>query len=541
MWLIDTATFKLKQFPSSESVEYAVLSHTWEGDNDEVTFQELADGRRPSNKPGWKKIEKTCELAREIHLKYAWVDTCCIDKTSSAELSEAINSMFSWYRHSKRCFVYLSTYTDEALSQDQQSRIPVADDLAKYKWFERGWTLQELIAPPMITFVDRNWGFRGTKETLCDALANITGIDTAVLKSVDALPTITVGKRFSWAANRKTKRVEDLAYCLLGIFGVNMPLLYGEGPKAFLRLQEEIARSTNDLTLFAWQQDRPTSQLNARVRGMFANSPSEFRHCDKILVLHEKLELETEFTLTNRGLRFDRNFAVAGIEPGAPMGSQPDHDLVMGLDCLERSERTEHEPRWIGLCLRRVGATYVRVFPNDFHYSPSRISSLNSAGKRVAYTATSLSDLDTQVIHTNVTVGIFYHRSLRTIVPDDNRGSSRLPIPYGSMHYADSFGSRGLRSCMHLHLFTVKLGTPPEDFRVALVCGLRVGTKLDHLDQNPWVLLCSEKQFSHSLDHPICKLDAFGSTEKAGGLSFAEKRKSFAITFSRDTWVNQGF
>ncbi|RSM08778.1 hypothetical protein CEP52_004455 [Fusarium oligoseptatum] len=306
MWLINTTTLTLQLFARSEGVKYAILSHTWGGDDEEVTFQDMEDVNHRDTKIGWAKIKKTCDLAKNMGLDYAWVDTCCIDKTSSAELSEAINSMFSWYRDSKICFVYLCTRIHEP--QLHSSGNLLDDELASYRWFKRGWTLQELIAPSHMSFFNEDWEILGTKESLREHLSRITGIDTVVLKSVETLQNINIGKRFSWAAKRETKRVEDIAYCLMGIFGINMPLLYGEGSRAFIRLQEEIARSTNDLTLFAWQQSRKSAGSNWQLSGIFATSPKEFRHCDKLLVPRGKLEAETEFTLTNRGLRFERNF-----------------------------------------------------------------------------------------------------------------------------------------------------------------------------------------------------------------------------------------
>jgi hypothetical protein len=526
MWLLDTTTFELKAFHSSAGVKYAILSHTWGGDDDEVTFYDMAHRPRYQEKPGWQKIEKTCELARRMQLQYAWIDTCCIDKTSSAELSEAINSMFSWYRDSWICFVYLSTYVDESPMAPPIRNASMAQELARYKWFQRGWTLQELIAPSKVTFLDRSWEPIGTKKTLCDTLAEVTGIDSVVLRSVEALSTIHVGRKFSWAAHRSTKRVEDLAYCLLGIFDVNMPLLYGEGPKAFIRLQEEIIRSTNDLTLFAWQQDTSSSGQNGQLRAILAHSPSEFRYCGKLLTLEEKLDVETEFTLTNRGLRFDRHLGVANTKPSDLLS---DNDLVLGLDCLERSERTENVPRWVGIYLRKIGSTYVRVMPDNLHYSTSRVSRLNLAMKQVAYTATSLSDLDMEVIHENRTVGIFYHSTLHAVIPYDFRANlSGSRISYGSMYYIDSFASRGLRSCMFLHLFMIKVGKPLQEYRFALVCGLQGRTKFERIEQSPWAHLCAEAEFSHLPNHPICKLGAFKqATNEDNGMTFEERTGIF--------------
>jgi hypothetical protein len=125
-------------------------------------------------------------------------------------------------------------------------------DLRNSRWFRRGWTLQELIAPPIVEFYDRNWFEVGTKLSLLGTIAAITRIDIRVLENSQRLDSVNVASRMSWASERKTTRKEDEAYCLMGIFGVNMPLLYGEGHRAFHRLQEEIMKIHDDYTLFAW-------------------------------------------------------------------------------------------------------------------------------------------------------------------------------------------------------------------------------------------------------------------------------------------------
>ncbi|KAF3806073.1 hypothetical protein GCG54_00004399 [Colletotrichum gloeosporioides] len=123
MWLLDTQTLKLQEIVDPSTVNYAILSHTWE--HDEVSFQDISDLDSARKKAGFAKISKTCELSRQRSIPYAWVDTCCIDKSSSAELSEAINSMFQWYKLSVVCFVYLSDFTfDKALNSS--------------RWFTRG-------------------------------------------------------------------------------------------------------------------------------------------------------------------------------------------------------------------------------------------------------------------------------------------------------------------------------------------------------------------------------------------------------------------
>jgi len=505
MWLIEADTLKLKSFPSSEALEYAILSHTW-GD-EEVTFQEFAALGNKS-KAGWEKITKTCELAKVVGLQYAWIDTCCIDKTSSAELSEAINSMFSWYKNSTICFIHLS-----ALADDQRAQHVGIDDFAKYRWFYRGWTLQELIAPANATFLNRNWEFMGTKRTLISRLAKVTGIDTAVLNDLSALPTVPVARRLSWAAGRKTTRQEDLAYCLLGLFNVNMPLIYGEGQKAFIRLQEAIAHSANDLSMFAWQQDSSSSTpLIPTYRGIFACSPTEFQHCNKIFVPYEKINQETSFALTNKGLRFDPGMFITADSDDTCVSASP--DLLMGLDCFEKSDRTSNAFKWVAIRLRKLGGDrYVRVLSSKPFYTQSRISRLNSTHREIAYVIPSLSDRDAAVIHTNTTIGIFYHQALGGVITPTIRKrhspQASRRIPFDAIYIADRFGSHGLQSCVHLHFLTVRT-TNLSTHRVALVCGLRVKPESPSLE--PWALLCSKNRFPP--DHPISKHGVFFAADE---------------------------
>ncbi|KAH7260118.1 heterokaryon incompatibility protein-domain-containing protein [Fusarium solani] len=263
MWLINTETLTLESVVNPESVEYAILSHTWE--EEEVSFQEFQNSRLARKRKGFAKIEMTCYLARDQGYRYAWVDACCIDKSSSAELSEAINSMFRWYKGAKVCYAYLSDY----------DRTKVGRRFGNCRWFSRGWTLQELIAPKFLTFYNRHWTALGSKIELSKRISRITRIDEGVLLGHIDINTIHVVHRMSWAAKRKTSRPEDIAYCLFGIFDVNLPMLYGEGTKAFLRLQEEICQRVHDLTLFAWKTE---ANQAAEVRGIFARSPDEFAY-----------------------------------------------------------------------------------------------------------------------------------------------------------------------------------------------------------------------------------------------------------------------
>lgn len=169
--------------------------------------------------------------------------SCCIDKTSSAELTEAINSMFRWYKKSEVCYVYLS---------DVSSCDYILEQFKKARWFQRGWTLQELIAPDNVIFYSKEWHQFGTKAGLSAFISDITNIGPLFLDS-ENLASASIAQKMSWASKRETSRPEDIAYCLLGIFDVNMPLIYGEGTKAFLRLQEEIMTTyPYDFTIFAW-------------------------------------------------------------------------------------------------------------------------------------------------------------------------------------------------------------------------------------------------------------------------------------------------
>ena len=263
MRLLNTTTFKLKEFVS-DFPPYAILSHTW-GD-EEVSYQEI-DLPERENKRGFAKIRGCCHLALGDGLDWAWIDTCCIDKTSSAELSEAINSMFMWYRDAYVCYVYL---------EDVPNPDPGFPEKEFYaaRWFSRGWCLQELIAPQFVEFYTTGWQEIGTKLSLCDSIHEITGIPLAVLLGEEhALDWCNMAQKLSWASTRETTRVEDEAYCLLGIFGINMPLLYGEGARAFQRLQEELIQQTEDYSFLLWTG---VSRATAPAFSVFASRPADF-------------------------------------------------------------------------------------------------------------------------------------------------------------------------------------------------------------------------------------------------------------------------
>ncbi|KAH9888952.1 HET-domain-containing protein [Cubamyces lactineus] len=250
---------------------YAILSHVWQPSG-EQTFQDLValqievvkirsrfnlkrrlailTGRPPpllcalSRAPS--KVRECCALARKHGYRWVWIDSCCIDKTSSTELSEAINSMYEWYAAADICFAFL-----EDVSDDHDPRLKDSK-FRRSRWFTRGWTLQELIAPATVLFVSKEWRPLGTKASLADLVEEITGIGRDVLTHRTSLESVSVAQRMSWAAKRQTTREEDKAYSLLGLFGVNMPTIYGEGGNAFIRLQEEILKQVPDQSIFAW-------------------------------------------------------------------------------------------------------------------------------------------------------------------------------------------------------------------------------------------------------------------------------------------------
>jgi hypothetical protein len=219
---------------------YAILSHTWGEDDEEVTFNDLVTGAGKS-KTGYRKIQFCGEQAARDSLQYFWVDTCCINKPNNTELSEAINSMFRWYRDAAKCYVYLSDVSTRGFDANNQfSRSAWESAFRGSRWFTRGWTLQELIAPGSVEFFSLEGERLGDKKSLELLVHEITGIPVEVFQG-SPLAQFTVDERMLWAAKRTTRRKEDEAYCLFGIFDIHMPLIYGEGrEKAFIRLEEEV-------------------------------------------------------------------------------------------------------------------------------------------------------------------------------------------------------------------------------------------------------------------------------------------------------------
>ena len=253
MWVLSTDRAELHYFTHPEVIPggYAILSHVWGAK--EQTFQET---QRLGSTCVWfwrnpreyssEKVRQSCVVAERDGYRWIWNDTCCIDKSSSAELSEAINSMYNYYTLADVCYAYLAdvpgTPTDNGADMD----------FRRSSWHTRGWTLQELIAPPFLIFLSAEWTRLGTRVDQAPLLTRVTHIPVEVLLRKKEVHAFSVAQRMSWAFGRKTTRIEDRAYSLLGIFSVNMSPIYGEGDRAFQRLQEEIMRQSIDPSLFAW-------------------------------------------------------------------------------------------------------------------------------------------------------------------------------------------------------------------------------------------------------------------------------------------------
>ncbi|KAH7370730.1 heterokaryon incompatibility protein-domain-containing protein, partial [Rhexocercosporidium sp. MPI-PUGE-AT-0058] len=242
--LQDDGELCLTNFLGDEIPPYAILSHTWGKDGEEVTFQDLSVPTTRS-KAGYAKIKFCGERALRDALEFFWVDTCCIDKTNSSELQEAITSMFRWYRNAAKCYVYLSDVSTNGHDLVDPSLQSWQSAFQESRWFTRGWTLQELISPLSVEFFSSNGTWLGDKRSLEQQLREITEIDIQALRG-ESLSNFSVERRMSWAKKRETKRGEDKAYSLLGIFDISMPLIYGEGEQSALdRLQEEICKHAN--------------------------------------------------------------------------------------------------------------------------------------------------------------------------------------------------------------------------------------------------------------------------------------------------------
>ncbi|PMD31370.1 HET-domain-containing protein [Hyaloscypha variabilis F] len=281
MRLIDVEKKKLEEFIGGSIPPYAILSHTWGTNEDEILYEDIEQGNVNKSGPQLFKFEACCKQAFQDGLRYAWIDTCCIPRSDFTELGEAINSMFRWYKNAAVCYAYLA---------DVPAGVDCSDPNSKFftsRWFTRGWTLQELLAPKEVRFYDAAWNFLGTKGDMSIAIETITGIPRPVLQGWASLNTQSVAQRMSWASKRVTKRPEDIAYCLLGLFSVYLSMIYGEGAEeAFSRLQQKIMTEVRDDSILAWglnlEESAPKRLNPVLSAGALARSPSDFANCRRI-------------------------------------------------------------------------------------------------------------------------------------------------------------------------------------------------------------------------------------------------------------------
>ncbi|CAG7559479.1 unnamed protein product [Fusarium equiseti] len=380
MWLINTYTLTLEEFISLDRPAFAILSHTW--GKDEVTLQEFRSLTGDySKKSRGRKVLKTCALAKGRGFRYVWIDSCCIDKTNSVELAEAINSMFEWYATAGECYAYI-----EDLAPDAST-----DKLKVSRWFSRGWTLQELLAPDKLIFFDRDWRPRGTKHDLLGLISNASGISQEVLRDKSILPDIPVSHKMSWAASRRTTRPEDIAYCLIGIFDVRMVFIYGEGRKsAFYRLQKKIIHRTNDMSIFAWT----SLSVDEKHSGVLATGPEEF--VNGSLYRQQSGALDNpEYTMTNKGIR---------IETGLQYSS--DGATVLPLHHSKESHDIT------GIYLKAYGGrTYARMRP----YELANIPNASQGRPEQRYLSPSISVATKRKLDTTLENAFLFKSSLKTI------------------------------------------------------------------------------------------------------------------------------
>lgn len=364
MRLLHSTTLEFHEFHTEDIPPYAILSHTW-GD-EEVSFKEMKKGGSESKK-GYEKITFCAKQARSDGYDFFWIDTACINKKSSSELSEAINSMYKWYENAGVCYAYLIDVEGEFDKVTFQ----------KSRWFTRGWTLQELIAPREVKFYGQEWGFLGSKrEQLSGIIQLITGIQDEYLLG-RFLGNATVATRMSWASNRSTTRTEDIAYSLLGIFGINMPLLYGEGDKAFIRLQEEIIKNSTDESIFMWTSPNTRILWDYNLRfdmnwpwtgkpdfadtsGILAPSPAYFRN-SALIESGAPRSIVYNFWLTNNGMHMD-----LVLHPLDPM-----NDIYLGqfhTELTPKDGTTSCEWAVILRCVSYTKRKYERICPNILVY-----------------------------------------------------------------------------------------------------------------------------------------------------------------------------
>ncbi len=333
--LLNTSTFELYKGSHSDvrkDPRYAILSHRW-GD-DEVELKDLDPvvlrSSTSTNSPAINKIRGACKTAqaRKPPIGWLWMDTCCIDKTSAVEETRSINAMFDWYGQAEVCITYLhdvQAFPDPDTAVFKRIRDDKLTD-EESEWFERGWTLQELLAPERMDFYDWNWNPMGTREGLAEDIERVTGIATKYLQGPSNLSEASIATKFSWMAGRVTGQVEDIAYSMIGLLNVNMTPQYGERRKSFMRLQRALVETIADESIFAWtvppaglQCFRRSGSASSAPQwhpqedrwGLLAPSPDCFRDSRDIIIIGRKIVLRPGggYRFTSQGMHFDLAYA----------------------------------------------------------------------------------------------------------------------------------------------------------------------------------------------------------------------------------------
>ena len=483
MRLIDCRgdSLQMQEFIDRPSFPFAILSHTW--GNEEVNFQAFNNVATRTAAKGWTKIEQTCREAKRCGFDYVWIDSCCIDKTNNAELSESINSMFQWYSEAELCLVYLDDFDANVTASDRDAM------LRQTRCFSRGWTLQEIVAARAANFYDGAWNQFGTRSSLRDELTSITKIDANIFFPSqnpytvgirDLLDAIPVGRRMAWAVSRKTTRPEDMAYCLIGLFGVSMPMLYGEGgEQAFIRLQEEIIRDKNDLSLFAWR-----ARDSSTHRGILAHSPDEFAGLSS-LEFEQDIKFNPDFSMSNKGLRINTFLRPLDAES---------RTVVMPLHCYDEGAKGEKMPPQFGVYLQHEGArVYVRIRPDVFAVlsAPIPISSGNKIfiSKRVRRADTTVgSSQYANTVTNNLGAVNFNIPGVNAPIQSEDIAIKLLEVEPRELWdtHGNVFLTRGLRSFtvfLKFHIPTRNIGVTGQ---AVVICGFSEMA-------SPWLVAVDEQ------------------------------------------------
>ncbi|CAK3947219.1 Hypothetical predicted protein [Lecanosticta acicola] len=417
MRLISTVTGEFEWYGDAQRPKYAILSHTWgEGEilyqdylylrneiaGDEIKTKVLAAfmskvPRRDS--PGYLKIQALCEVARARGHQWVWIDTCCIDRSSSAELSGAINSMWNWYWNAEECLVYLVDVPECHVTKSHLEKWPsgkrlrdeTLQKMRKSRWFTRGWTLQEMLAPARLTYYDTNWNMIASRTYLANEVSDITKIPAIYLTDRNQLKEASIAMKMSWMAYRQTTLEEDMGYSLLGLFDISMPLVYGEGRKAFMRLQLELLSKSSDDSILAWTANVEPTGLLARSPTAFADSghiiPPGFENRSApqlpsmmtnmgLQVRIPKLQQDTVASklMNSSRLMFQMFMDNQQLEAELPLACGRIRDVSQPITHASRQEAYENS-----LCVRlkRIGSRWRRY---DCHELPTADGSLRAGG-----------------------------------------------------------------------------------------------------------------------------------------------------------------